>query len=586
MKRVFSMILVVLTIISSSITVFSANGDGNMDSGSGGGTGSGTRLNKWRDGDDGVRASIVEISTQKVVRTPIDFSNKDRSDIEYDFGKVSKIDYRNGAKLTLHRNSYRSITISPQMPKIINSSGQNDLKAIKRYFTSEWMVKRIAEESNIPYDEIVSGRYKLLIEPIVYLTYKGKRFAMTSHEAAMYNEKMNNDIVYKFQSITHRALPFAMFLEKLDLGFPSYTGARNKPQKDWVIKAQLGLGIVRFKEYVAPIPPKPPTPPKPNITVDKGNYDYRADTDVITSFKINSTTEIGNDNAITVTFHILGRDYTVNNIVIPSNSNQLVWVKWHTPKTPQSLNIGVSISNANISSTNIKANIHDLKEVTPPDPKPRDRNDNFRLPMIPNHGNNTSATWSKWICNWKPNKQYVVYGYDENGNELGMKIDKGYWEFSKINYSASLNANMDLVPGLRTPTAKKNGNEYEMKSGYGVNLKLNTDVSYNCTSNDITSAQNVITTFSEFKYDTYNRILEKTINNGFKSQFEFKKNKYSTYNDRTHFTPIWYPNQLNYIVNAEIIDVWTPVGMLRANLNDRILIDGNLHQDRHISIMK
>ena len=412
---------------------------------------------------------------------------------------------------------------------------------------------------------------------------------MTAHEAALYNEKINNGIRRKFRSISHQSLPFSMYLEVSDLGFPQYKGSTNISVRDPLIKSELGLGIIRFNGAIPDsqvTPPKPPVPPKPNITVDKEEYNYRTDTDVITSFKISSTTEVGNDNAITATFHILGRDYTVNNIVMPANESQLVWVKWHTPKTPQSLNIGVNITNANVSSINIKANINKLEEITPPDPKPRDRYDNFKLTDLPNHGNKTYAEWTKWSCNWKPNKQYVVYGYDANGNELGITIDKGYWEFYKTKFSASLYAEMDLVPGLRTPTAKKNGNEYEMKSGYGVNTKIYTNVTHNCSANDVTSAQNVITTFSEFKYSKYNRLLDKTISNGLESRFEFKQNKYSTYNDRTHFTPIWYPNQLNYIVNAEVIDVWTPVGMLRANLNDRILIDGNLHQDRHISIIK
>lgn len=590
MKKVVSMIILITITVSLTITSF-AIGEGNMNGGGSSDAGAGTSQNKWRDGDDGVRVSIVDNTTKRIIRTPIDFTNKDRSDIQYHFGKVSKLQYKRGARLILQKNKYSCIIPKVKMPTIVSDEG-NNIQAIKQYFVMAQTVALIAEKANVPYEELISGKYKLLLEPIMYVTFKGRRFAMTAHETALYNEKINNGVRSKLRSISHQSLPFAMYLEVSDLGFPQYRGSTNISVRDPLIKSELGLGIVRFNgalpdsQVTPPPPPKPPVPPKPNIKIDKGEYDYRTDKDVITSFKITSSTEVGNNNAISATFHILGRDYTVNNIVMPANESQLVWVKWHTPKTPQSLNIGVSLTNANISSANIKVNINDLKEITPPDPKPRDRKDNFRLPNKPNHGNNTYATWSKWSCKWIPNMQYVVYGYDQDGNELGINMDKGYWEFAKTNYSASLNANMDLVPGFRTPTAKKNGNEYEMKSGYGVNTKVNTDVSYNCTANDITSAQNVITTFSEFKYKKYNRILQKTINNGFKSQFEFKKNKYSTYNDRTHFTPIWYPDQLNYIVDAEIIDVWTPVGMLRADLNDRIYIDGNLHQDRHISIMK
>ncbi|MEF9991312.1 MAG: hypothetical protein RR835_02365 [Peptostreptococcaceae bacterium] len=590
-------VMIILTIITLSTITSYAIGEGNISGGGGSDAGSGTSQNKWRDGDDGVRVSIVDNATKQVIRTPVDFTNKERYDIKYHFGKVSKLQYKRGANLVLHKGNYNYFVTSIKMPTIVSDEG-NNIQEIKRYFTSEWVVKGISEKLSIPYEDLISGKYKFLLEPIMYVTFKGQRFAMTAHETAMYNEKINNGVRRKLRSISHQSLPFSMYLEVSDLGFPQYKGSTNISVRDPLMKEQLGLGIIRFNGALPdsqvipppppppPKPPEPPKPPKPNINVDTGNYDYRTDTDVITSFKINSTTEIGKDNAISATFHILGRDYTVNDIVMPINSSQLVWVKWHTPKTPQDINIGVSITNSNISSANIKVKVNDLKEITPPDPKPRDKEDNFRLSGTPNNGNNTYAEWSKWSCNWKPNKQYVVYGYDQNGKELGITMDKGYWEFSKTKYSANLNANMDLVPGLRTPTWKQNKNEYEMKSGYGVNTNVNTDVTYNCSSNDVTSAQNAITTFSEFKYNKYNRILEKTNNNGFKSKFEFKQNKYSTYNDRTHFTPIWYPDQLNYIVNAEVIDVWTPTGMLRANLNDRIYIDGNLHQDRHIAIMK
>ena len=587
MKKVISLITTFIIITTCITTSVFAEGSGNMDSGSGGGTGSGTSTNKWSVGDEGVRASIIEIATQKTVKEPIDFTNESRKDIDYHFGKSNKIMYRKGAKLRLYDDNYKYKIPPKKMPEIIDYKGSNDIGAIKKYFTSEPIIKFMASTSKIPYDDLISGRYKLLLEPIVYLTYRGNRIAMTSHQAAMYNEKLgNNDLIWKFQSITHRALPFAMFLQKSDLGFPAYTGKTNTPQKDSTIKSKLGLGIVRFKPYVPPTPPKEPEPPKPDIDVDTNSYSYRTDTDVITSLKINSKTDIGHDNDISVTFNILGEKYTVKDIVIPKNENQIVWVRWHTPKTPQEVNINVSISGANVKSASIKAKVEKLEEVTPPDPKPTDRNDLFNLVNLPQDTNKTSATWSKWSCEWISKKETVTYGYDEDGNPLKMTIDKGYNKYSETKYSADLNAILDLVPGLRTPTAIEKNNEYEMKSGYGVNAKVKADVSYNCSEKDVTSVQNVTSTFSDFKYKTYNRLLEKTSSKGLNSIYEFKKNKYSTYNDRTHFTPIWYPDKTNYIVNAQILDVWTPVGMLQANLNDKIYINGNLHQDRHIAILK
>lgn len=56
----------------------------------------------------------------------------------------------------------------------------------------------------------------------------------------------------------------------------------------------------------------------------------------------------------------------------------------------------------------------------------------------------------------------------------------------------------------------------------------------------------------------------------------------STYNRRTHFTPIWYPDG-SYTVNTWVIDCWTPAGMLSVNLTDSLNIRGNLWDDWHIA---
>jgi len=116
-----------------------------------------------------------------------------------------------------------------------------------------------------------------------------------------------------------------------------------------------------------------------------------------------------------------------------------------------------------------------------------------------------------------------------------------------------------------------------MKSGYGVNINVSTFPTTNAPSSHITKAQNVITYFPEFNYETYWRLLE-LIGNG---DFVFKNNKYSTYNSPVHFTPLWYPDG-EYRIYAEVIDLWTPDGMLRINLNDDVTIDGDLFMDWHI----
>lgn len=58
----------------------------------------------------------------------------------------------------------------------------------------------------------------------------------------------------------------------------------------------------------------------------------------------------------------MGRSYTVRNIVIPANDSQLVWVKWHTPATPQTITITVSLSRGFTAQDTFVAKIVDLNE--------------------------------------------------------------------------------------------------------------------------------------------------------------------------------------------------------------------------------
>ena len=116
-----------------------------------------------------------------------------------------------------------------------------------------------------------------------------------------------------------------------------------------------------------------------------------------------------------------------------------------------------------------------------------------------------------------------------------------------------------------------------MKSGYGINQTVNGSVSSN-QSTAVTQPQNAMSYFTEFRYETYWRLLERM---GL-GRFEFQKNNYSTYKNRTHFTPIWMPDG-SYTVNTWLIDGWTPEGMLSANLTDSLTIRGSLWDDWHVS---
>ena len=155
----------------------------------------------------------------------------------------------------------------------------------------------------------------------------------------------------------------------------------------------------------------------------------------------------------------------------------------------------------------------------------------------------------------------------------------GWWEFDYDRYHARLTAEMKIHPDEKSPTASGD----TLKSGYGIQETVTAGVSTN-QSHAVTEAQNAITYFPEFDYQSYWRVLER-MGRGYQTRFEFEENPFSTYGRRTHFLPIWYPDG-SYTPYTWLIDCWTPSGMLSMNLTDSVQVRGNLWQDWHISPQK
>lgn len=555
----FITILIILNFIMP-FSVF-AVGDGNIDSG-GGGMGSGTSQNKWSPGNDGVRVSIVRVDDYSIVTTPIDLTNKQPPSIIFHFGKVSKLQYNGGRNLSPIQGSYSYINPSQSIPRIVSTEGKNNIEAIKSYFTDEQVIRSIASNTGMNYDTLINGEYKLLLEPIAYYTFQGVMIATTATEAAMYDEKLSGGLRSKMVSLSHKNLPLAMFLEVGDLGYHAWSGSTSTPASNSDIKNYLGLGIVRFKE-------KPEEP-----IISTYDYEYRVNTEVITSVMV-SGGQSDPDNPTYVSFDIGGRTYNVGNIYYPRGDSQLAWVKWTTPSTEQNMTIHVNVNGpGGTAKSIINIKIVDLDKNPPPNPVADDRNDSFSYVPIPRREEKINANWSIWRPWWQ---EYWVW--HSTGEDSGYWCDHGWWEFDLDQYSARLSADMRITNDSKNPT----GNGSTFKSGYGINQLVNVNISSN-QSSAITYPQNAVSYFPEFRYETYWRLLDKTFN-GSSPKFEFKKNNYSTYKNRTHFTPIWMPDGA-YTVNTWLIDAWTPDGMLSMNLTDSLKIRGNLWQDWHIAPLK
>lgn len=562
MKRILILLIAFLMVFNLMIPISAlAVGDGNIDSG-GGGMGSGTGDNKWSPGYDGVRVTVVRATDHSVVTVPIDLTNKQPPSTMFHFGKVSKIQYNSGRNLSPVQGAYSFINPSQSIPKIVSTDGKNNIDAIKNYFTDEQVIRSIASRTGMDYDILIDGDYKLLLEPMAYYTFHGVMVATTATEAAMYDEKLSGGLRSKMVSLSHKNLPLAMFLEVGDLGYPAWKGSTSTPASNADIKSSLGLGIVRFTEK-----PEPPV-------VSTYDYEYRVNTEVITSVMV-SGGQSDPDNPTYVSFEIEGRTYNVGNVYYPRGDSQLAWVKWTTPDTEQDMIINVSVHGSGSTTKSIiNVRIVDLDKNPPPNPVADDRNNAFSHAPVPNKDQKTTANWSIWSPWWQ--EYWVWHSTDEDS---GYWCDHGWWEFNLDQYNARLSADMRITNDSKNPTAS--GSTF--KSGYGINQLVTANVRNN-QSSAITYPQNAISYFPEFRYETYWRLLDCT-SSGSNARFEFKKNKYSTYKNRTHFTPIWMPDGA-YTVNTWIIDSWTPDGMLSMNLTDSLTIRGNLWQDWHIAPLK
>ena len=562
MKRIFAFFLSLLLIlgICPMSALADTGGSGNVDGG-GGSMGQGTSQNSWNPGMDGVRVTVIYSETQKPASASIDLTSKTPA-IKIHFGKVSKIQYRDGSSISPTTSSYVYYNPAITMPRIISTgSSKASIEAIKKYFCDEIIVRYIAELTGISYDDLITEKYKLLLEPIAYFKHNGVMYAMTAHEAALYDNQTGGALRRTMTSLTQKNLPLAMYREYSDLGFAAYSGPTNKTCSNDTIIAYLGMGIVRFEE-------QPPEQPEPTDY----DYEYRVDTDVITPVTLYAGSEINPDGPATVTFTIKGSTYRMNNIVIPEGDSQLAWVKWHTPSEPQDITITVRTNRGTLSQTTIKAKVVDLSGNDPPDPKATDTAGSWRPSSVPSREEKSYAAWSVWWAQWHP---YWVW--HSTGDDDGYWVDEGWYDFFRDNYSASMTATTRIEPDEKVPTAAGN----TMKSGYGVSNTVTATVSTSAPMSHYTYGQTAVSYFPEFNYTTYWRLLDR-LSSGKTARFQFAENIYSTYKQRVHFSPVWFPDG-SYTVNTHVMDIWTPAGMLCANLTDSVTISGSLYDDWHIA---
>lgn len=585
------MIAVFIGLLLLTGICYAEGGDPNIDGG-GGGMGGGTGESYWTPGNDGVRATIIQSGAPVAI---LDYANRDYStEVTQSFKVRCKLSYMAGTSLSPAVIYKNFIPSGVKLPVIISKNGGSTIAAIRDYFTDEQVVRNIAQDSGISFLELTNGSYKLTLEPIAYFKFKGVMYAMTATEAALYDEIVNGDLKLWMGTLTHQNQPFSMFLERSDLGIAPWLGGTVGKQDNSTIKHQLGVGIVSFRytEEEEPVEPENPgggiDPDNPGDGTgggsssgsDYNNSTYRTDTDVITSVLVRNNRAYGitPDDDAYITFSILGKTYR-KQYVCPSGSSQLVWVRWHTPTTPQDTTIRVTGSGVNQT---LNVSIGDLPERTPPNPVydgpgigAGQYQPNFRLDTEPSWGSETTATWRQWYPTWHPPRK------------VGMVTRPGYWSFSILEYGATLTVDYDLAPSSRNPTAEGQNGQYTVKAGYGIEAKCTVRVSGigGATNNDIIAAQNAIAVFPDWKFKTYNRVLEPETRGSYNTKWHFRENPYSYYSDRVHFIPLWYPTATKYPVPVAVFDVWTPAGQLYTSVSDYVDVSGDMYDDWYIRVI-
>ena len=236
MKRLLTAMLCFVMLLGTAVPAF-ATGDPNIDTG-GGGLGNGSEGNIWY-GDSGVRVTIVNAESRSSVSSSVDYIKPpeyvlawNKTNI-YHFGKVCKLEYNAGASLSPVRGNYNYIIPSQTLPKIIaTNSGTGSIAAIKSYFCDEQILRAICSDIGFEYDELISGDYKLIIEPLAAYLYNGVPLVTTATEAALYDQQVNGGLRSWMGSLTHKNLPLAIFLETSDLGYPAWSSNTSQKVSD------------------------------------------------------------------------------------------------------------------------------------------------------------------------------------------------------------------------------------------------------------------------------------------------------------------------------------------------------------------
>lgn len=159
---------------------------------------------------------------------------------------------------------------------------------------------------------------------------------------------------------------------------------------------------------------------------------------------------------------------------------------------------------------------------------------------------------------------------------------------------------LTIEPKIIEKSTEEANSAEDFKSGYGYTATFKSSVISNVeveAQKALTGAGNARLFFPEFNYrdgvtindiyGQYNRLTDCTIRdnqgNIGKSVLELEANPFSAGKKRVHFTPIWYPDNVDYIFYADVFDAWSPGGMLSTSVTNTFSVDGTVYDDWQVN---
>ena len=245
---------VILAAIMCSYIVVYGDPDVNVDHG-GGSVGTGTSEYMWANHREGIRVSVYDTELGQTVGMPRDYSNATTAQVsswvDFWWGNHTKLYYTGGKSLSRSSATYRTYQVrGATIPEVITDPSVTT-QEIKQFFRRTDVIQNIAEDFGVSYETLISGKYKLLLEPVVYVVYEGKGYCFSATEIAvfeLYHEPAPGTMKNRIGAITHQNAPLSMFLEYTDIDIPAWSGPNTGKRDARDILYSLGIGIISFRD--------------------------------------------------------------------------------------------------------------------------------------------------------------------------------------------------------------------------------------------------------------------------------------------------------------------------------------------------